>query len=255
MEPEDAPSSLMPVERAAPWLVLAAGLSTMVMCLTFATRIDDAGILLWVVGIPVSGASLAAFFFAHRRASLAGGSLFLATLVQAWLGFLLVTELEGAVAASFVSTFAYAVTAPALIMAWSFGKRRERDAGDTMLLWGGAWSAALHLVYVVALWGHSEKLATWLAVTGLLASVLLSAAAATRAQNRRRFVELAAKGRMPGYRVRAQPTLEELRQLAPLFALGGASSGVLERMTVSVDGSAYRGGLIATPVALVPSRG
>ncbi len=251
MQPEDAPSSILPVERVAPWLVFGVGLTTVVMGLTTVSHSDEAGLMLWVIAIPTMGAALAAFLFARRQSGLGCTSLFVAALAQACIGFA-IAELLGVVASGFVSAFAYLVAAPALIMAWSFGRRRERDAGDTMLLWGGVWSAALHLIYVVALWDHSDQLATWLAVTGLVASVLASAAAATRAQNRRRFADLASKGQVPGYRVRPRATLEELRELPPLFDIGRGSRGVLERMTVSIDGSAYRGGLIATPVALVP---
>ncbi len=252
MHTNAAPGSLRPVETVAPWLVLAGCMTGVVMCLTMVSRVEEAGMVLWATAIPALGGSLGAYAFARRDALMGWASLFTAAIVQA----LIATCLEGglgAMVSGIVTGLAYLLVSPALVMAWSLGKRPERDAGDTMLLWGGVWSAAVHLIYVACVWNRFELPAAWVAGTGLVASCVAIGAAYTRAENRRRFVALVCEGRVPGYRVRPQASLSELRELPALFQINHAPTAVLERMTVSIDGTAYRRGLIASPVALVPT--
>jgi hypothetical protein len=228
------------------------GLSTVTMLLTTADM-DQTTLILWAGGIPAIGITAAAALLAGRHVAGAVAALLAAFLFHALTGLPVGKELAP-LAAAVSSGFAIVMASPVLIMAKTLGKRREQDAGDTMLLWGSVWALCAHLPYVAIFSAHSDQAAFWIALAGVAVSFFGAATGLKRAQNRRAFVRLALAGKLPGYRVRHQTSRLEISRLVPLYAMdSNREPAVLERVSVGAAGSAYRGGLVGVPVALVPA--
>jgi hypothetical protein len=206
--------------------------------------------------------AIAANRFAVKGGKSGVKTLVLGVIAYAFVGLLLSASMGGSslawmgpVLAVMISVFVFVLSLPPLVMAYAFGRSRARDTGDTMLLWGSVWSAALHLLCIMVTWDHPEQIPLWAAIAGFIISLLVLGAATARAQNRRTFARLAMQGKVPGYRVRTRASLDELRELPPLYSVNGAPRAILERVMVGIDGSAYRGGITATPVAVIPLSG
>lgn len=245
-------SSLASVGSVASVFMFAAGGAAAAMCLASSSSGDAAPFVFGVLAMPTIGVTFGAHLFGRGATGAGWGALGVAAAVEAAIGGA-VAPPGGALIGLCLSAVIYIVASPALLTASALSRRSERDTGDTMLLWGGVWSAALYVLSALLLWRHVELPAFWIAIAGVVVSLLAAAAAVARAENRRTFAKLAREGKVPGYRVRARVSLDELRELPALFAINNARHAVLERVTMTaVGGSAYRGGLAAEPVALIP---
>lgn len=259
MEERRIPGSLRSVEDTAPWLVGGTGVSLTAAMLSSVHHADEAVLGMLLVAVPILTVMLAANRFAAAGGRSGAKTLAAGITTYAVIATMLAAGLGGAelfwigpVLAAMISAFVFVLALPALLLAYAFGKSKARDRGDAMLLWGSVWSAVMHALCIMLAWDHPEQLTMWAALAGLVVSVLVLAGAVTRAQNRRTFVKLAIAGQVPGYRVRTKASLEELRELPVLYSVYGAPRAVLERVMVSMEGSAYRGGVTAEPVAVIP---
>jgi len=259
MEERRIPGSVRSVEDVAPWLIAGAGGSITIALLTAAPHFEEALITFLVMSVPIATMAIGANRFAAKGGLSGVKTLVLGVSAYASVGGVIAASLGGGslfwigpVLAVMIAVFVFALSLPPLLMAYAFGKSRARDAGDTMLLWGSVWSAVLHALCIMLTWDHPGEVPLWAALAGFVVSLLVLGAATARAQNRRTFARLAILGKVPGYRVRTKATVEELRELPPLYSVHGAPRAVLERVMVSMEGSAYRGGITSTPVAVIP---
>lgn len=244
------PGSLVTVRALAPLVMLVTGIVTILQ-----GSLSEAGLfpaILFGLGVPTLGTTAVAWMLARQRYVGAGLAVlgwaaahlvvaFVVTLFQDRAG----DDIYALGAVASVITFVLAIPGWG-VCAW-FSRRRELDAGDTLLGWAAVWFGALQCLYIGVLGESAAARSAWLV---LGACVIVLGVAIGRGVSRRVFTARAARGEHAAWRVR-QPSIDELAHLPPLFALN-ASPAVLEMIRFASPSSAYRSEEVGEPFALVP---
>jgi hypothetical protein len=254
------PSSLTSTQRGAQAIVGLAGALT-ILELLLLCRGEELWIPLLTALPPVIGWSVMVGPLVRgdwrRSAIVALGAIGIHTAIGIFVGLALGILSWGVIVVALVVVAAlFGLTAvaafPVLVAAAVLGGRRDHEAGDAMLGWGGAWLAGLQLLTLLGLESsHVSVLepAGIVTMLGLAAGVVALATYAARAIARRRWCARALRGELRGWRVRETATVEELAMLPPVFGSSRENTGVLERL--EMGGVLYRSGLIASPVAAI----
>jgi hypothetical protein len=250
-------------ERAAKAAVWLAGAFTMLELLLFC-RIDEAWLPFVTFLPPILTMGFAVGPLVRREWRKLALVALVALAVHVLIGFAFALAIgvhEAGIIAIIVAVIALLfaltaiATAPVLVVAAALGARRDLEAGDAMLAWGGAWLVVVQAI-ALALVNDTRIENAWacsfVTVVGLAFGVLALGTYVARAIARRHWCTRVARGELQGWRVRETTSSEELAQLPPMFGSPRAVSGVLER--VEMGGVLYRSGLLASAVAAVRVR-
>lgn len=240
----ELPRSLLTPRAMAPAVMAATGAVTMLEAVLLA-RGDGVALALGGFALPTVATALVAWSLAEGNWSRAALSALGVACAHAAL-LALVTEESGLVlfVVGVVLAITLALAAPMLAACSVLGRSRALDAGDTLLGVAGVWFAAEQLLAMTVV---GRDLAAF--APGLALAVAALAMWGARARWRRAWAARAVHGDLRGFRVREEPTADEMAKLSPLFE-GRHVYGVLEEL--SVGPTAYRDQPVGVPVALAP---
>jgi hypothetical protein len=249
------PSSLLPVRHVAPLAVLVVALCILVE--SFRSAGEDGLFVLFLFGIPVVALAAALFYEGRRSARGFWRSLLVGVGMEVMLAVLLTVlapaeslALAAIAAIGAVMCFGvvFVVMLPIVIAGCAYSTRKDLEAGDAMLLVGGAWLFIIQAFTLAVV----PREAPWV-LPGLAAGVLAIGVSVARMRARRAWCRKATRGELHGVRVRMPSSLTELESLPPVYGSAHDVFAVVERLVAGR--TAYRSAVVGEPLFSIRLRG